>query len=160
MTIHYNEIFQYVKKNVFDKQTAQDITQETFTRAIKSADRNVIENERALLYRIAKNVMFDLYKEKYKIDKISFEEDYHINESDSIETILIEDEQTILLLQEVEKLPTKRRQAFTLHIIDGYSRDEVASMMNITINAVEKHISRASNQIKENLSKKENNNDK
>lgn len=160
MTIHYNEIFQYVKKNVFDKQTAQDITQETFTRAIKSADRNVIENERALLYRIAKNVMFDLYKEKYKIDKISFEEDYHINESNSIETILIEDEQTILLLQEVEKLPTKRRQAFTLHIIDGYSRDEVASMMNITINAVEKHISRASNQIKENLSKKENNNDK
>ncbi|MBL3520214.1 RNA polymerase sigma factor [Aliarcobacter lanthieri] len=160
MTIHYNEIFQYVKKNVFDKQTAQDITQETFTRAIKSADRNVIENERALLYRIAKNVMFDLYKEKYKIDKISFEEDYHINESDSIETILIEDEQTILLLQEVEKLPIKRRQAFTLHIIDGYSRDEVASMMNITINAVEKHISRASNQIKENLSKKENNNDK
>ncbi|WP_418187092.1 RNA polymerase sigma factor [Aliarcobacter lanthieri] len=160
MTIHYNEIFQYVKKNVFDKQTAQDITQETFTRAYKSAENNAIENERALLYRIAKNVMFDLYKEKYKIEKISFEEDYHINESDSIETILIEDEQTILLLQEVEKLPIKRRQAFTLHIIDGYSRDEVASMMNITINAVEQHISRASNQIKENLSKKENNNDK
>lgn len=160
MTIYYNEILQFVKKNVLDREVAQDITQETFTRAIKSADRNVIENERALLYRIAKNVMFDLYKEKYKVDKISFEEDYHIDESDNIEVTMIEDEQTAFLLKEVENLPTKRRQAFTLHIIDGYSREEVAKMMNITINAVEKHISRASNQIKENLCKKESDNDK
>ncbi|RBQ31614.1 RNA polymerase sigma factor [Aliarcobacter vitoriensis] len=151
MTAHYDEIFQYVRKNVIDKDIAEDITQETFTRAYKSAKKVDVENERAWLFRIAKNVMYDVYKEKYKMDKISFEEDYHIEESDDIQTIMIQNEETALLLQEIEKLPKKRRQAFTLHFIDCYSREEVATMMNITVNAVDKHISMASNQIKENL---------
>lgn len=50
MIDYYKEIFQYIKKNIFDKDLAHDVTQETFARAIKSADLNEIENERALLY--------------------------------------------------------------------------------------------------------------
>ena len=49
MIDYYKEIFQYIKKNIFDKDLAHDVTQETFARAIKSADLNQIENERALL---------------------------------------------------------------------------------------------------------------
>lgn len=158
MTDYYKEIFQYIKKNIFDKDLAHDVTQETFARAIKSADSNDIENERALLYRIAKNVMIDLYKEKMKIDKISFNEEEYIDDNDTIENIIIKDEEINLLMKELDNLPKKRRQAFTLHIIDGFTREEVAQMMDISLNAVEQHISRASNQIKENLSKKESNN--
>lgn len=158
MTSYYNEIFSYIKKNIFDKEVAQDVTQETFARAIKTTNSKVIENERAFLYRIAKNIMIDLYKEKNKINKISFDEEQYVDSSDTVETTMIKDEQTTLLLKELDKLPKKRRQAFTLHIIDGYSREEVAEIMKITLNAVEQHINRASNQIKENLSKKEDKN--
>lgn len=40
-------------------------------------------------------------------------------------------------------------------MIDGYSRQEVAEIMNISFNAVEQHIARASNQLKENLNEEE-----
>ncbi|MCT7909985.1 RNA polymerase sigma factor [Arcobacter lacus] len=157
MTDYYKEILQYIKKNIFDKDLAHDVTQETFARAIKNADSNQIENERALLYRIAKNVMFDLYKEKNKIDKISFNEEEYIDNSNATEEIIIKDEETTLLMKSLDNLPKKRRQAFTLHIVDGYTREEVADIMGISLNAVEQHISRASNQIKENLIKEDKN---
>ena len=157
MTDYYKEILQYIKKNIFDKDLAHDVTQETFARAIKNADSNQIENERALLYRIAKNVMFDLYKEKNKIDKISFNEEEYIDNSNATEEIIIKDEETTLLMKSLDNLPKKRRQAFTLHIVDGYTREEVAYIMGISLNAVEQHISRASNQIKENLIKEDKN---
>lgn len=157
MIDYYKEIFQYIKKNIFDKDLAHDVTQETFARAIKSADLNEIENERALLYRIAKNVMFDLYKEKNKINKISFDEEEYTDNSNTTEENIIKDEEIMLLMKSLDNLPKKRRQAFTLHIVDGYTREEVAELMGISLNAVEQHISRASNQIKENLIKEENN---
>ncbi|PUE66957.1 RNA polymerase sigma factor [Arcobacter lacus] len=157
MTDYYKEILQYIKKNIFDKDLAHDVTQETFARAIKNADSNEIENERALLYRIAKNVMFDLYKEKNKIDRISFNEEEYIDNSNATEEIIIKDEETTLLMKSLDNLPKKRRQAFTLHIVDGYTREEVADIMGISLNAVEQHISRASNQIKENLIKEDKN---
>jgi RNA polymerase sigma-70 factor (ECF subfamily) len=157
MTDYYKEILQYIKKNIFDKDLAHDVTQETFARAIKNADSNEIENERALLYRIAKNVMFDLYKEKNKIDRISFNEEEYIDNSNATEEIIIKDEETTLLMKSLDDLPKKRRQAFTLHIVDGYTREEVADIMGISLNAVEQHISRASNQIKENLIKEDKN---
>ncbi|MCG3659322.1 RNA polymerase sigma factor [Aliarcobacter butzleri] len=157
MIDYYKEIFQYIKKNIFDKDLAHDVTQETFARAIKSADLNQIENERALLYRIAKNVMFDLYKEKNKINKISFDEEEYTDNSNTTEENIIKDEEVMLLMKSLDNLPKKRRQAFILHIVDGYTREEVAELMGISLNAVEQHISRASNQIKENLIKEENN---
>ncbi|MCT7566948.1 RNA polymerase sigma factor [Aliarcobacter butzleri] len=110
-----------------------------------------------MLYRIAKNVMFDLYKEKNKINKISFDEEEYTDNSNTTEENIIKDEEIMLLMKSLDNLPKKRRQAFTLHIVDGYTREEVAELMGISLNAVEQHISRASNQIKENLIKEENN---
>ena len=103
MIDYYKEIFQYIKKNIFDKDLAHDVTQETFARAIKSADLNEIENERALLYRIAKNVMFDLYKEKNKINKISFDEEEYTDNSNTTEENIIKDEEVMLLMKSLDK---------------------------------------------------------
>jgi RNA polymerase sigma-70 factor, ECF subfamily len=155
MINYYKEVFSYVKKNIFDKEIAQDITQETFARVIKKADNSSIDNERALLYRVAKNIMVDLYRKKSDIKEISFNEEEYISEFHNADDRIIQDEQQQLLIQEIDKLPKKRRQAFTLHIIQGYSRKEVSQIMGISFNAVEQHISRASNQIKQNISKKE-----
>ena len=58
-------------------------------------------------------------------------------------------------MQELKKLPPKRKEAFVLHILEDYSKEEVAKMMNISIQAVEKHISRATIDLREKLRKKE-----
>ena len=43
----------------------------------------------------------------------------------------------------VEEMPAKMRQAFRLHKLDGLSQGETAREMNISVSAVEKHISAA-----------------
>lgn len=58
-------------------------------------------------------------------------------------------------MQEIKKLPPKRKEAFVLHILEDYSKEEVAKMMNISVQAVEKHISRATIELKAKLNKKE-----
>lgn len=157
MLAYYKEIFLYVKKTVIDKNVAEDITQETFTRVIKNADTNIIKNERAFLYRVAKNVIIDQFRKKTKISEVSFNENEYFEETNNTENSTIEFDQQRHLMEEIDNLPKKRRQAFVLHIMEGYSRKEVAEMMSISLNAVDKHISRASEQIKHNMSLKEGN---
>lgn len=157
MITYYKEIFSYVIKMVSNKNTANDITQETFTRVIKANQKNKIKNERAFLYRVAKNIMIDQFRQNTKFTQVSFDEDSHIENTNNSEIEIIQEDQQKLLREEIDNLAKKRKQAFVLHIMEGYSRQEVASMMGLSLNAVEKHISRASNQIKENISKKEGN---
>lgn len=158
MTIYYKEIFSYVKKKVLDKTTAEDITQETFARVIQNGNNNVIQNERALLYRIAKNIIIDQIRKKTKINEVPLHDIVSLDENNTIEDQIIQADQNKHLMLEIDNLPKKRKQAFVLHIIEGYSRKEVASIMDISLNAVEQHISRASNQIKQNISNQEGNN--
>lgn len=154
MTNYYKEIFLYVKKTVFDRELALDITQETFSRVIKKANTNTIQNERAFLYRVAKNVMVDEFRKNSKKTEVLYDEETHIQNTDTSETSIIEEEQQKELMYEIDTLPKKRRQAFILHIIEGYSRKEVADIMGLSVSAIDKHITRASDQIKDNISKK------
>lgn len=155
MINYYKEIFLYVKKTVLDKNVAEDITQEAFTRVIKNASTKEIQNERAFLYRVAKNIIIDQFRRKTKVSEMHFNDNEYFEENNQTQDKTIQDDQQKHLMLEIDLLPTKRKQAFVLHIMEGYSRKEVASMMNLSLNAVEKHISRASNQIKENMRIKE-----
>ena len=58
-------------------------------------------------------------------------------------------------MKELKKLPPKRKEAFVLHILEGYTKEEIANIMNISYLAVEKHTSRATIELREKLRKKE-----
>lgn len=148
MTSYYKEIFLYVRKMVTDKNSVNDITQETFTKVIKANEKNQIENERAFLYRVAKNLIIDQARKKIKIKEVSYEEEQHINISYNYDESFEKHKQNLLLKQAIQQLPKQRRKVFILYIIDGYSRKEIAEMFNITVNAVDLNISRASTQLK------------
>lgn len=155
MTKYYNELIYYIQRIVGNKEESLDITQETYARVVQKASQTTIKNERALLYRVAKNVMIDKFRKNKQSKEVLFDEELHINHSENSELKAIQEDQQKHLELEIDNLPKKRRQAFVLHIIEGYSRKEAASMMGISLNAIEKHISRASQEIKENLAKKE-----
>jgi len=68
---------------------------------------------------------------------------------------LLEQDRQKTLMRALQTLPQKRKEAFVLHVLEGYSRDEVSQMMGISIDAVEKHLSRASIELKEKIKRKE-----
>ena len=153
MLSYYKELFAYIQKLVHDKEYAKDITQETYMRTIEANSNSTIDNKRAFLYRVAKNIIIDQARKSKKNSFIDFEEEKHISKDEQAEELTIKLNENQVLLEEIKKLPQKRRQVFVLHIIEGYSRKEISQLLNITIGAVEKHISRASLQIKESLEK-------
>lgn len=153
MLSYYKELFSYIQKLVNDKEYAKDITQETYMRTLEANSNSTIDNKRAFLYRVAKNIIIDQARKNKKNSFIDFEEEKHISKDEQAEELTIKLNENQVLLEEIKKLPQKRRQVFVLHIIEGYSRKEISQLLNITISAVEKHISRASLQIKENLEK-------
>ncbi|MFA7570485.1 MAG: sigma factor [Sulfurimonadaceae bacterium] len=64
MLKYYNELVYFVHKMVGDKQYATDIIQEAYTKALETSRTTLIENERAYLYKVAKNIVIDQSRKK------------------------------------------------------------------------------------------------
>ncbi len=152
MLVYYKDIFNFVTKLVGDKEVAKDITQEAYAKCIE-LDSNK-EINRSFLYKVAKNIVIDESRKNKKISQIEFQEEiYSIPKDEQPDEIVLETNQYENLMKIVETLPNRSKEAFLLHTIDGYSRKEIAFMMGISPNAVEKHIIRATKNLQEKLTK-------
>lgn len=155
MLRYYNELLYFAQKQVGDKEKAKDIIQETYSKVLEIKDRYEITNERAYLYKIAKNIVVNEALENKKIQSTEYEENSHISPTyEQPEEVLIIEDQEKIFIQILEELSPRAKQAFILFTIDGYSRKEIAEILNITSNAVEKLIKRATIKIEEELAKR------
>lgn len=66
------------------------------------------------------------------------------------------EERMQLLESAIDQLPKKNREVFLLSKKSGYKHKEIASQLDISEKAVEKHISRATQSIKKWLKEKKN----
>jgi len=155
MIQYYKELLFFVKKNIRNKDYANDITQDTFAKAISFQNQNPIENPRAFLYRLAKNIIVDESRKNKKFKEIPYDENDVTIKTHEPEDLAIEDNRQKILMKELKKLPEKRKEAFVLHVIEGYTRQEIANIMGISVAAVSKHISRATLELKNKIQEKE-----
>ncbi len=150
MLEHYKEILNYVSKLIGDKERAKDVTQETYLRAISLEENK--EVNRSFLYKIAKNIVIDYARKNKQKIQIEFQEESFVSPKyEQPDEVTISDNQYKNLLKIVDTLPKRSKEAFLLHSIDGYTRKEIAEIMEITQNAVEKHINRAIKKLQEHL---------
>lgn len=123
---------------------AQDLVQETFTRAFGQGARNTLRNPGGYLTRIAQNLLRDRAKvaRRHSADlHFSYEGDLpagtdpvHLlevrNMLDWLETAMLE-------------LPVTTREVFMAHRLEGLTYAEIAGRSGLTIKQVEKAITRA-----------------
>lgn len=152
MLKYYNELIYYVQKMVGDKERAVDIIQETYTKTLEKSKQVNIKNERAFLYRVAKNIVIDESRKQKHVSYLEYEDDsYSSPKSEQPDELVLEDNHYKNLLKIVDTLPKRTKEAFVLNTIDGYSRKEISSLMGITISAVDKHIIRATKILQDKL---------
>ena len=110
----YDKIYRYCYFKLFDKQLAQDITQETFLRFYRHESDVMKKQELPYLYTIAKNLCIDAFRKKpvESLETISEETTYDPTDqwiSDLTLKGIIEklpqDEQDILYLRYASELP-------------------------------------------------------
>ena len=135
-------LLRYAIQMVNDRDAAYDILQEAFITLWKTRDRLDAEKSlKALLYRIVYTRSLNYRRMKQR------EKDAHSAMAELIETEPASPIQEMdarqlgeLMHRWIAALPPRRQEAFRLSRFEGLSHQEIASVMNLSVQTVTKHI--------------------
>ncbi len=128
-----------------DSQDIEDVAQEAYLRAYVAEQQKVIEQPKAYLFRIARNLaLTELTKKSRKITDYLEESDASVViECGAAADSEVEAEETLgLYCEAVAALPEKCRQVFLLRKVHGLAHKEIAKRMSLSVSSVEKYLLR------------------
>lgn len=140
---HKDRVFNYVKMTVRDRQLAEDIFQETFTKAIITLKGGKYNEEGKFLpwvMRIAHNLIIDTYRRNKKMPSVEPKNEDHdifasLNVFDkNIESEMIEEQIHLDLRKLVAHLPEEQREVIVMRHYEDLSFKEIADKTNVSIN--------------------------
>lgn len=128
-----------------DRQDIEDVAQEAFLRAYVAEQQKEIEQPRAYLFRIAKNLALTKLTKKSKNITDYLEESGAsvVIEWGAAADSEVEAEESLgLYCEAVAALPEKCRQVFLLRKVHGLAHKEIAERMSLSVSSVEKYLFR------------------
>ena len=150
---YFNDVYLYIKRLSGDEHIAEDITSETFFKALKSIDSFRGECEiRVWLCQIAKNSYYTYIKKNSKIQNV--EETELINLPDNKNNVAddVTNKMQALVIQKIlEELEEPYREVFMWRVYAELSFKEIAGIFNKSENWACVTYHRARNQIKKRL---------
>lgn len=135
-----------------DRAEAEDTAQQVFAQMAASGHLPEEGKEQAYLSRAASNLAVDQWRQRgahQALETVSADDC-----GDELQALATGDGDDPLqqtqnrqylarLGDALGELPDRQREAFTLHIMDGFTQEEVARQMGISLRMVSKHVSRA-----------------
>ncbi len=137
-------IFLYIFSLCHDIHVAEDLTQETFVKAIVSLPKGC-GSVLPWLYKVASNLTYDYFREKKRYSDIEGQKDL-IDFSFTDRLIAVEEYQ--LLYRCIQKLEENERKVITLHYFSGFKQYEIAAITGLSYTAVRVIASRAREKLK------------
>ncbi|PJA09254.1 MAG: RNA polymerase subunit sigma-70 [Flavobacteriales bacterium CG_4_10_14_0_2_um_filter_32_8] len=126
-----------------DSDEAQDVLQIGFIKVFEKLDtykregslegwiRKIIVNTALDIIRKNKKFMNDVEMEKVDYQLQNYNED-------AVDVLSVQD-----LLSVIQKMPTGFKTVFNMYVIEGYSHQEIADELNISVNTSKSQLSRA-----------------
>jgi RNA polymerase sigma-70 factor (ECF subfamily) len=132
----------YIRAQTRNPDLADDVFQETLLRTNKSANFDTLDNPVAYMITVAKSVIYD---EQRKVQPQSLDWQNELLEAanDSLENNLLNEQKLQFIQQTLSNMSTLRRNVFVMRRVDGLSRDTIAKKLDISVEAVKKHLTRA-----------------
>ena len=139
---HQLRIFNYIKSKVLDRDTAEDIFQDTFIKVIKTLKSGVYNEEGKFLpwvMRIAHNLVIDFFRKSNRIPTIENNDEYDLfkfisDTTPNIESILFQDQLVKDLQNLILELPEDQKEVLTMRLYRDMSFKEIAKNTNVSIN--------------------------
>ena len=149
----YEQYFETVNKYLFcltrNNDIAEELTQETFYKAVKKIDTYKGECKISVwLCQIAKNSWYDYCKKNKKVIRLE-EELLEIQSDETTEEKVISNDEKISLYRKLQKLDEKTREVIYLRITGELSFKEIGMILNQTENWTRVTFYRGKNQLKE-----------
>lgn len=147
---YFNDVFLFLKKLSKDEDTAEEITSETFFKAMQSIDTFRGETDvRVWLCQIAKNCYFSYLKKQQKfvdIDDIEF-----IENNDTIEEQILGQSDAMRIHHLLHNLAEPYKEVFMLRVFGDLSFKQIADVFQKTDNWACVTYHRARNKILEQM---------
>lgn len=146
----YNEaIFRFCAMKVSTREVAQDITQEVFMRYWQSLRKGeVLQNERAFLYTIARHLVIDWYRKKKESSLDAIMETGVDFKGDGPQSIT-DNAEALEVLAVIQNLEEHDREVLLLRYVEGFSPKEIAEQLEESANLVSVRIHRALKKVQE-----------
>jgi RNA polymerase sigma-70 factor (ECF subfamily) len=140
----YNGLYFYAHKLTGNREEAEDITLQAFTKLFERAKE--LENDihmRRWLYITVRNAAIDYLKKGNHLQEQPFEWQKMVLQEQDMEEVMIENEMIRRLYEAIEALPDQRKKIFRMIYIEGLKAREVAALLNISENTVNTQKKRA-----------------
>jgi len=141
----YADILHFLRKRTDNASDAADMTQDVFTQWLDYRDRAKVEQPRAFLFQMARNLLRDHWR-RQKVRRNVHEQPGNADseplaDETSDPLPAAQRMQRLEQLKEVlAELSPRRREALLLHRLEGLSQAQIAIRMGISVSMVEKHI--------------------
>ena len=142
---HSSRIFGFCLSRLGSREDAEDAMQMTFLNAQRGLGRGVVpEFELAWLFKIAQNVCHNRHQSAKRRGRVEAPHDL-----DSLQDVIASPERGGSgvslgeLTQALGTIPARQRKALLLREFQGYSYDEIAAELDVTVAAVETLLFRA-----------------
>ena len=140
---HGTFIRKFLRRFFAQSQDIEDVAQEAFLRAYIAEQTKGIEEPKAFLFRIAKNVALNKLSAKSAeiTDYLADLAPSVVIHSEPSAEAEAESQQTLgLYCEAVAALPDKCREAYLLRKVHGLSHSEIAERMGVSLSSVEKYL--------------------
>ncbi len=130
--MYFKDVFLYVKALSKDDHIAEEITQDTFFKAMKGINKFKGEcNIRVWLCQIAKNSYYTYCKKRKRVDEAA-EKEKQLIEENFVERRLVEKEQAVILHKVLHHLEEPYKEVFHLRVFGELSFREIGEIFEKT----------------------------
>jgi len=139
---HKLKIYNFIYSKVFDRDTAEDIFQETFIKVIKTLKRGVYNEEGKFLpwvMRISHNLVIDFFRKNNRIPIFDNNDEFDIFQligdgNPNAEKVMIEEQVVEDLQKLIIELPDDQKDVLTMRLYKEMSFKEIAESTGVSIN--------------------------
>jgi RNA polymerase sigma-70 factor, ECF subfamily len=139
---HQSKIFGFIYSKIGDRDTTDDIFQDTFIKVIKTLKSNNYNEEGKFLpwvIRIAHNLVIDHFRKSKKMPLFRETEEFSIfsimsDQTLSMENQLITEQVELDLKRLIDELPSDQREVVLMRMYQDLSFKEIAELTGVSIN--------------------------
>ena len=146
---HSDAVFRHLYFKLGDRERAKELTQEVFMRTWQHLSKgNVIEYEKAFLFRVARNLFINEIRTDKQSDSLDTLTEATGYEPETKEGNPLEFSQEQELLQFLEQLQDNYREVLVLRYIDDMAVKDIATLLEENETAISMRIQRATEKLK------------
>ena len=139
---HKLQIFNFINSKINDRDTSEDIFQDTFIKVIRTLKNGLYNEEGKFLpwiMRIAHNLVIDHFRKSNRIPTIENKEEFDIfqfvsDAAPNAENILIEDQILKDIQKLIQELPDDQKEVLIMRLYRDMSFKEIAENTKVSIN--------------------------